>query len=830
MATLNTRDPVQGLIDYVSDIKPFHSKILEVWVEYIYNDAVNGTIADHMDMVVDIVLDRATKACKYGFDSQPWNEMIGDLSFEEMVPGSITYATDKSVTKAEAYRLYHAYMLESWKWMNGLIDTKPEITKDSTSKYFLLSYTKVFNACRNYFSELANGFQYWFEPSAQKVYKRVGNAWHEQPAYVSTVHPPYPVEQDLWLSTTNNSLFMFLGGSWEEIRSLHISYSNPKSAPPYPVEWMSNWDAPDCMPPFGETYIYTYVQDQLEFDHGSEIFLSDRIRGMVYDPTGENNTTSGTPGDFTKRTEYPIKYRTTVTQDPSGRYKIQRAEVSILTEPNNPEIVGKPYTVHLDGMEFEGFGLDRQRKGVRLNEFLVWKFKSQTEGMQLIADSIINRDTFGFRVDNGQLIAQKITTSGRTDVDCPFADGQVVYFSSPNGNLPEYRLLSQESRTYTVPRHEIVPDPDRPGQMKHVVINEVRDRNVTLMPYVPYRIKHINARQFSVVLLRAREQYDPITGQRIPSTDIGTTGYKTGNTPYEPDLELMGSSPYLNFVTPGHGDMFFGIGHPVPFIETRQTSKDLVSAKFRDGISSTTESFLGSKYVTIDDVLIGFNDHGVTRNAFVIVGNYPLKTNEIIRVANSSSSANDGDWIITQATVWSNKWIATNSDGTFTPAPKPDWWNELKMGSWPLPTKRPQTEIDQLIQSGQYEDEYSEYNYFFVTTLGVSGTAPSIQFPHGSVVFSYYAFGEPHVGPNIAAAQVKDVLRFGSYVLTEMPDGSFEMIPEKGTPGVAIDLKDTIKVTIQEQLEPNKYGIPTIGSFGIHYYDVHSSDGGLENT
>lgn len=31
-------DPVQGLVDYVQDTKPYHTKIIEVMLEYVFND------------------------------------------------------------------------------------------------------------------------------------------------------------------------------------------------------------------------------------------------------------------------------------------------------------------------------------------------------------------------------------------------------------------------------------------------------------------------------------------------------------------------------------------------------------------------------------------------------------------------------------------------------------------------------------------------------------------------------------------------------------------------------------------------------------------------
>lgn len=46
-------DPIQGLVNYVKDIKPFHTKIFQVLFEYVYMDRVNTTIVDTMQMFID---------------------------------------------------------------------------------------------------------------------------------------------------------------------------------------------------------------------------------------------------------------------------------------------------------------------------------------------------------------------------------------------------------------------------------------------------------------------------------------------------------------------------------------------------------------------------------------------------------------------------------------------------------------------------------------------------------------------------------------------------------------------------------------------------------
>ena len=59
--TVTSLDPVQGLIDFVNDVKPYHTKIVEVLVEYVYDEPTNASInetikidvTDYLDTVVE---------------------------------------------------------------------------------------------------------------------------------------------------------------------------------------------------------------------------------------------------------------------------------------------------------------------------------------------------------------------------------------------------------------------------------------------------------------------------------------------------------------------------------------------------------------------------------------------------------------------------------------------------------------------------------------------------------------------------------------------------------------------------------------------------------
>lgn len=45
-AYIRQLDPIQGLVDYVLDVKPYHTKIVEVMIEYVYNDDAVGIVGD----------------------------------------------------------------------------------------------------------------------------------------------------------------------------------------------------------------------------------------------------------------------------------------------------------------------------------------------------------------------------------------------------------------------------------------------------------------------------------------------------------------------------------------------------------------------------------------------------------------------------------------------------------------------------------------------------------------------------------------------------------------------------------------------------------------
>jgi hypothetical protein len=50
---LKTIDPVEGLINYIDDIKPYHTKIFEVLTNYVYTDYVNVTMTEIFNLNIN---------------------------------------------------------------------------------------------------------------------------------------------------------------------------------------------------------------------------------------------------------------------------------------------------------------------------------------------------------------------------------------------------------------------------------------------------------------------------------------------------------------------------------------------------------------------------------------------------------------------------------------------------------------------------------------------------------------------------------------------------------------------------------------------------------
>lgn len=76
MVQIINRDPVEGLVQYINDIKPYHTKIISVLVEYIHTDYLNVTITENISWQLGIILDRYDPSCPTGFDEVLYDDIL----------------------------------------------------------------------------------------------------------------------------------------------------------------------------------------------------------------------------------------------------------------------------------------------------------------------------------------------------------------------------------------------------------------------------------------------------------------------------------------------------------------------------------------------------------------------------------------------------------------------------------------------------------------------------------------------------------------------------------------------------------------------------------
>lgn len=102
-------DPTEGLVQYVNAVKPFHSKVLDVLVEYIYSESVKVSIKDRWSWTITLSRPKSDieYACGYGLtwdpiktpDSAPQASIINAQS-RVMIPINIRTTADPTVLTA----------------------------------------------------------------------------------------------------------------------------------------------------------------------------------------------------------------------------------------------------------------------------------------------------------------------------------------------------------------------------------------------------------------------------------------------------------------------------------------------------------------------------------------------------------------------------------------------------------------------------------------------------------------------------------------------------------------------------------------------------------
>jgi hypothetical protein len=66
-------DPTDGLVKYIKDVKPYHTKILDIDVDYVYTDSINVTVTDHTKVTINshLSITDVLRSCGWGIEWDP---------------------------------------------------------------------------------------------------------------------------------------------------------------------------------------------------------------------------------------------------------------------------------------------------------------------------------------------------------------------------------------------------------------------------------------------------------------------------------------------------------------------------------------------------------------------------------------------------------------------------------------------------------------------------------------------------------------------------------------------------------------------------------------
>jgi len=109
---IKTLDPVQGLIDYVNDIKPFHTKVIETLVEYVGFESVNATIREQYIMEIGL---------NYAYNT-PISECINAVGGQTIVNTTIPVRSNITFVGSPPMQLYD--FNDTIVYVNGILQTE----------------------------------------------------------------------------------------------------------------------------------------------------------------------------------------------------------------------------------------------------------------------------------------------------------------------------------------------------------------------------------------------------------------------------------------------------------------------------------------------------------------------------------------------------------------------------------------------------------------------------------------------------------------------------------------------------------------------------------
>jgi len=113
-------DPTEGFVQYVQTIKPYHTKILEALVEFVWTEAVNVSVCEawRWDMVFSRPMPEVVYDCGYGII---WDAPTGFAHTAFTIKGVITGAGSWTVTVIEQLRFSRIHCLLLDETLEGVV-------------------------------------------------------------------------------------------------------------------------------------------------------------------------------------------------------------------------------------------------------------------------------------------------------------------------------------------------------------------------------------------------------------------------------------------------------------------------------------------------------------------------------------------------------------------------------------------------------------------------------------------------------------------------------------------------------------------------------------
>ena len=98
------RDPIEGLVQYVKDIKPYHTKLIDVVVTYTYEERINTTVLDNLYTTITFNMDYSREPCLFGYDTDGYDSTAYNIpDFGYAINHSNAYHIECSLTGCERY-------------------------------------------------------------------------------------------------------------------------------------------------------------------------------------------------------------------------------------------------------------------------------------------------------------------------------------------------------------------------------------------------------------------------------------------------------------------------------------------------------------------------------------------------------------------------------------------------------------------------------------------------------------------------------------------------------------------------------------------------------